>query len=330
MPTYTSSKAVRVGGPEVRHLGPAQVHRQLAQVPLATTAAKPSPRDGAQVVALAFQVELAGDLAAEVLPAADGHGVAGQVGLGQLHVGLEPRGGVEAHGHPAEDPAAEHLPLDVVEPGPVLVDDQRRAQLGDLLPLEPDARQVDEPAHGQVLAVGRAREVADLPLEVFQRHAGLDRVAAEDDDAVLPVATGRHAGPARPVDRQVAAEHQRPAVVEPLGELGHHRRHQLAQLGVEPQLRHQQVPHRQVERAGVFLEDDGAALATDRRLAEHARHVAHGDGAVVEDERAGDVAPSSGRRISRPGLGRPSGPGRIGVRTSRTRVSAGSGTTVRW
>ena len=145
----------------------------------------------------------------------------------------------------------------------------------------------------------------ELPLDVLQRDARLDLVVVEDHLDVVPAAPGGLAGDARPADLQVAPRGEGPAVVQPLGELRHQRRHLLAQLRVEPELLDPEVVDLQVEPAGV-LDDDRPVVEPHRRAAELDAHVVHGHHAVVEDEPAVDVV--------HPQLDQPAGVQVLGLR----------------
>ena len=56
----------------------------------------------------------------------------------------------------------------------------------------------------EVLAVEEPADVVDLPLDVLQRQVGLDRVAVEDHQGVVPAAPGGLADLARPAEAEVA------------------------------------------------------------------------------------------------------------------------------
>ena len=90
-----------------------------------------------------------------------------------------------------------------------LLDGKRRFDLGDLLPQQADALELQEAFNLERHAVGARRYLIELPLNVLQRDSGLDRVAVEDDQHFLPFAPCGHAGFARPADLQVASGPER-------------------------------------------------------------------------------------------------------------------------
>ena len=122
---------------------------------------------------------------------------------------------------------------------------------------------------------------------------------------MVPAAPGGLAGtPDQPIFRSPRAR-EGLAVVQPLGELRHQRRHLLAQLRVEPEPLDPEIIDLQVEPAGI-LDDDLPVIATHRCPAELDADIVHGHHAVVEDEPAVDVV--------HPQLDRPAGVQVLGLR----------------
>ena len=230
---------------------------------------------------------LPGDQALERLPAGQGLRQALEVGVADRDVRGVGRRGVQADVDRAGQLAVEQVPLDRPEPGLAAGDVQRRLQAGDLLAHQGDALQVQQAVDLQRLAVELAADALDLPLDVLQRQARLDRVAREDGQALATSRTraGRPAGP--PAQAQVGAHREGVRLVQPVGELRHHRRHELPQGRVDPEVGDVQVVHPQVEPAAVPDADDAGA-ELDRRAVEVEADLAHGHQSVVVDEPAGD------------------------------------------
>ena len=128
---------------------------------------------------------------------------------------------------------------------------------------------------------------------------------------------------ARPADLEVAAGRERPAVVQPQGELGHQGRHDRAQARVEPDLLDPEFAHRQGEAAAV-LDHHVSRGKLDRGAMEEEIDIVHDHLAVVEIKPAVNVLHS--QLESSPGIET-----RLGRRwtTSRT-LESRSGTIEIW
>src|SRR5262249_41116666 len=151
---------------------------------------------------------------------------------------------------PAPEIATEEPALQVDQFGHSVLYPERRLDLGDLLTQEHHALQPDQALDPYPQPVGPTLDLPELTLDVFQWDARVDLVIVQHNASVVPGAPCGLVGDARPADPQVAPRREGPAVVQPVGELRHQRRHLLPQIGVEPEPLDPEFADTQVESPG--------------------------------------------------------------------------------